>query len=308
VSSTRPTNAQLWLIQLLGVRPKAPVADYFYCSLFPGIKLVKECKRIIRVHDPFGHHRSAIRTFFESQTRLKLRLAKALRTKAFVKNSNRSVLIFNSCFTKRRCEEIYGPAKQSYVIHNLVQFDGLGPTVLKDESREYLLIISGSRQRKKPEVIINIWAESPLSGKVDLIVVGNVPNQLLGQKANSLMHLGKLTILKGLDGQDLRSLVENCIATIFYSLGEGWGQPLAESVFCGKVVICNDLEVFHEVAGEHGRYFSTANPHHFLPLAFELLKEKKNDLLDEMNVLEYGRRYGLEILKLNWQKVLEEKK
>lgn len=308
MSSTRPTNARLWLFQLLGLRPKTPVADYFYCSLFPGVKITRDCKKIIRVHDPFGHNLSAIKTFFESPAKLKLRFAKALRTKAFVKNSNRSLLVFNSCFTKNRCEEIYGPTKQGHVIHNLVQFDGLGPTVMKDEPREYFLIISGSRQRKKPEVIINIWAESPLSAKVDLIVVGNVPNQLLGQKATSLMQLGKLTIHKGLDGQELRFLVENCIATIFYSLGEGWGQPLAESVFCGKVVICNDLEVFHEVAREHGRYFSTSNPHDFVPLAFELLKEKKNDLLNEMNVLEFGRRYGLEILKLNWQKVLEETK
>lgn len=304
IVSTRPSNLQMWFIQFFGIAPTVPEAEFFYCSLFPGIKLSKTCKRIIRLHDPFGGHRSIFRTFFENPARLKLRIAKALRTKAFLGNFKKSLLIFNSEYTYSRYKEIYGLEIEGHVIHNLVQFDGL-ESIQLTATKRYFLIISGSRQRKKPDVIINIWAQSSLSTSVDLMVVGSVPTNLLSQEAIALLDLGRLRILKQVESLELKSLIKNCVATIFYSLGEGWGQPLAESVFCGKLVICNDLEVFHEVVGGVGMFFPTDSPKEFLPLAFQILSYQDKGMLNETQVSNFGRRYGIEILKNKWLNSLE---
>lgn len=305
VDITRPSNFHLWMLQFLGFPIKVPEADFFYCSLFPGVKLSRNCKRIIRLHDPFGKYRNAFLCFFEHPAKMKLRIAKAMRTKAFVANFKDSLLVFNSNFTYQRCKSVYGDEIQGHVIHNLVQFDGLDSNESIDCSRRYLLIISGSRQRKKPEIIVNVWAESKLSDLCDLIVVGRVPDNLLSPESRNLLRLGKLEILEGVTNATLKSLTENCVASVFFSMGEGWGQPLAESVFAGKIVICNDLEVFHEVVEEFGRFFPTKAPEQFPSLAIRTMAELDGGLIDERRIKDFGKRYGIEKLTSRWIQVLE---
>lgn len=305
VDITRPPNSHLWILQFFGFPVKVPEVDFFYCSLFPGVKLSRNCKRIIRLHDPFGAHRSLFKTFFESPARLKLRLAKAMRTKAFLSNSRESTLIFNSEFTYKRFINIYGSEIRGHVIHSLVQFDELESIKSIENVQKYLLITSGSRQRKRPEVIVNIWAESHLSQICDLKVVGRIPEILLSQKSKHLLKLGKLEFFEKIDSISLKNLVENSMATVFFSFGEGWGQALAESIYCGKTVICNDLEVFHEVVMEFGKFFPTDSPNQFPSLAIEVINELEKGLIDKERIKNFGKRYGLEHLKSRWIEVLQ---
>jgi len=217
----------------------------------------------------------------------------------------RSLFVFNSEYTYKKCQQLYGHVLKGTVIYSMVQFDGLSIRSRSNASSRYFLIIGGSRQRKKPEIIVNVWSKSELKNIFELVIIGSIPSQLLSEESHQQMTLGKVKFMDGIDGYELKSLVENCVATIFYSLGEGWGQPLAESVFCGKPVICNDLEVFHEVANGFAEYFPSNSPFDLVPIAIRINRMNFDGLIDEKEIIEFGNRYSLEKLKKDWTKLLD---
>jgi glycosyltransferase involved in cell wall biosynthesis len=303
ILSNRPSNKLLWFTQFLQIRVSLPETDYFYCSLFPGIILPKTTQRMIRMHDPFGSSRNWLKSFLNGDGKLKLRIARALRTKALTKVIRDSMMVFNSQYTLKRCEALYGSLNGS-VIYSLVQFSGILKNRDLNANSPYFLIIGGSRQRKKPEIIVNLWSSSDLNKSFDLVVVGKIPSHLLSIESKQLLAAGKLRLVNSIDNAKLRSLIDNCVATVFYSLGEGWGQPLAESVFCGKPIICNDLEVFEEVVNGFAKYFSTNSPNELVPLAHSIYKMHCQGEINESEIVRFGERYGLENLKIKWRDLL----
>ena len=303
VLSTRPSNSLLWLLQFLKISISVPETNYFYCSLFPGVRLSKNPKRIIRMHDPFGLKSDWLGAFLNGGGKLKLRFARALRTKALMNVIQESTMLFNSEYTLKRCKSLYGYQRGS-VIHSLVQFSDsldLGRSI---NDSPYFLIIGGSRQRKKPEIVVNLWASSELKESFELVVVGKIPLNLLSQESKEQIASRRLRIIHGINSAELQFLVNHCVATFFYSLGEGWGQPLAESVYCGKPVICNDLEVFKEVANGYASFFPTNSPNELIPLAKSLYKMHIERRINETEISRFGERYGLENLKTKWQELL----
>jgi len=58
----------------------------------------------------------------------------------------------------------------------------------------------------------------------------------------------------------LRRLYESCTALLAPSFGEGFGLPLLEAARHNLPILCRDLPVFREVAGEHAVYFSGSDP------------------------------------------------
>lgn len=58
----------------------------------------------------------------------------------------------------------------------------------------------------------------------------------------------------------LDKLYATCTALLAPSEGEGFGLPLVEAARHGLPILCRDLAVFREVAGEHAAYFSGDDP------------------------------------------------
>lgn len=65
-----------------------------------------------------------------------------------------------------------------------------------------------------------------------------------------------VTILSGVTDEELEWLYQNCAFTVFPSLYEGWGLPIAESLIHGKCCISSDTSSMPEVGGELVRYVS----------------------------------------------------
>jgi len=58
----------------------------------------------------------------------------------------------------------------------------------------------------------------------------------------------------------LRRLYESCTVLLAPSFGEGFGLPLLEAARHNLPILCRDLPVFREVAGEYAVYFSGSDP------------------------------------------------
>jgi glycosyltransferase involved in cell wall biosynthesis len=66
----------------------------------------------------------------------------------------------------------------------------------------------------------------------------------------------KILILDNINDPGLNWIYENCLFTIYPSMYEGWGLPVAESLAHGKLCIASKSSSIPEIAGELIDYFS----------------------------------------------------
>lgn len=101
---------------------------------------------------------------------------------------------------------------------------------------------------------------------------------------------------------ELTWLYQNCLFTIYPSMYEGWGLPLAESANYGKVCLSSSTSSMPEVLGVLGEYFSPFNTEECLRKITELLNDKEL-LITKEKALRERKRFTwkdsyLELLKL----------
>ena len=142
----------------------------------------------------------------------------------------------------------------------------IGNSVLNilDTSQYFFLVVGSIEPRKNHGVVLDafdiLWQEGL---PVDLIIVGGH-----GWKSEDLIERIKthpllnkrLFLLREVTDAELGLLYEKTVALIFASIAEGFGLPIVEALQRGSEVICSDIPVFHEIAGENAIYFDPFNP------------------------------------------------
>ncbi len=71
----------------------------------------------------------------------------------------------------------------------------------------------------------------------------------------ALVRSGRIVVLSGAADAEIARLYRDCLLTIFPSLSEGHGLPVAESLSFGKLCLSSDLPVIREHAGDLAWYF-----------------------------------------------------
>lgn len=74
-------------------------------------------------------------------------------------------------------------------------------------------------------------------------------------------ELSKRIIIAGaINDQELSWCLQNCMFSVFPSFYEGWGLPVAESLFYGKFCLASNSSSIPEVGGDLVEYFSPNDP------------------------------------------------
>jgi glycosyltransferase involved in cell wall biosynthesis len=85
----------------------------------------------------------------------------------------------------------------------------------------------------------------------------------------------RVQILTGLDDSRLAWLYQNCRFTVFPSVCEGWGLPVAESLRYGKLCLASSASSIPEVGGDLVEYASPFDPRGFLDLVCRYLDPQR---------------------------------
>jgi glycosyltransferase involved in cell wall biosynthesis len=64
----------------------------------------------------------------------------------------------------------------------------------------------------------------------------------------------RLHLLEGPDDEEVSALYDRAAALLFLSRGEGFGLPLVEAAHHGTAIVCSELAVFREIAGDVATY------------------------------------------------------
>lgn len=126
----------------------------------------------------------------------------------------------------------------------------------------YVLFVSTLEVRKNHRLLVRVWrrlVERHGADAVPALVfagqIGWLVDDLLAELASSDYLDGKIVLLPGLSDTELRQAYRSALFTVFPSLCEGWGLPVAESLAHGKFCVASNRTSIPEVGGDFVDYF-----------------------------------------------------
>jgi glycosyltransferase involved in cell wall biosynthesis len=139
--------------------------------------------------------------------------------------------------------------------------------------------------RKNHILLLNVWREMINSGAADipkLSIVGRRGwnNEDVFRFLDKSPAIKKyVTVFDNLKDEDMIKEIKSSRATLFPSLGEGWGLPIVESIAMGVPVICSDIPVHRECSQGLATYI---HPLDGLGWQQEILKQSQYSQQDDL--------------------------
>jgi glycosyltransferase involved in cell wall biosynthesis len=132
--------------------------------------------------------------------------------------------------------------------------------------QRYVLFVSTIEIRKNHGLLVRVWRRLLTRHGADAIPVlifagqiGWMVDDLLADLAASSYLGGKIEHRPGLSDEELDEAYRSCLFTIFPSLCEGWGLPIAESLARGKFCVASNRTSIPEVGGDLIDYFDPSD-------------------------------------------------
>ncbi|WP_295400178.1 glycosyltransferase [uncultured Thiocystis sp.] len=131
-----------------------------------------------------------------------------------------------------------------------------GSQALRQElaEQDFVLCVGAIHLRKNHRLLYDLWVRlaSALGRRCPrLIIVGGVAWN--GQEVAKAMREDRrvnthIQLLENIEDDDLEWLYQHCLLTVYPSLYEGWGLPIAESLRYGKICLASNTSSMPEIA------------------------------------------------------------
>jgi glycosyltransferase involved in cell wall biosynthesis len=125
-----------------------------------------------------------------------------------------------------------------------------------------VLVVSTLEIRKNHRLLVKVWQRLLERHGADatpvLLFAGRIGwliDDVLADLTAGGYVGGKIELMLDLSDAELRQAYQSCLFTIFPSLCEGWGLPIAESLAHGKFCIASNRTSIPEVGGDFIDYF-----------------------------------------------------
>lgn len=170
----------------------------------------------------------------------------------------------------------------------------VGPSPAPDRRSDLLLAVGNRMPHKNFERLLEAMALLPAAERPELVVTGSHGDDPLASVVDRL-GLGEWVRLHGwIETAELDRLYAEATALVFPTLFEGFGLPTLEAMSRGCPVICSDLPVMHEVAGDAARYVDPGDAASIAEAITALLADPAERSRRSAMGLEQARRFGWE--------------
>jgi glycosyltransferase involved in cell wall biosynthesis len=157
----------------------------------------------------------------------------------------------------------YDEDRPKYLPRDMTRF----PKKLREmiRSEKYVLCVGTLEPRKNHIYLYNLWKRLLKNYGADtpkLVCIGRFgwhTEELQRYLKVSNYLDGHFVHLKDISDSDLQDLYQYCQFTIFPSVYEGWGLPVGESLYFGRVCVASNSTSVPEVGGEWATYIDPYN-------------------------------------------------
>jgi glycosyltransferase involved in cell wall biosynthesis len=136
------------------------------------------------------------------------------------------------------------------------------PCLVKER---FIMIVSTIEIRKNHIGLVKAWQmlkDKGVTKNEKLVIVGKWgwKIEVLQEFLNKTHNVdSSVVILNNVTNEQLVSLYTNCLFTVFPSFEEGYGLPIVESFFYGKLCLASNTTAMPEVGGEFAEYIDPYN-------------------------------------------------
>ena len=160
---------------------------------------------------------------------------------------------------------------------DFVEGESLKPQ-LAIEPGKFILSV-GTVEARKNHIALYYMVREAIRSNINLptIVIagkqGWLVDNLLYIVKNDPIISKKIIFLHNGTDSEIAWLYQNCLFTLYQSFYEGWGLPISESLFYGKLCLASNTSSMPEIAGDLVHYYSPNNPSEILKSIVKYLKE-----------------------------------
>ncbi len=281
----------IFLLKLFILNKKITVIFTNYA--IPIFKL-KNVQYISVIHDlcmfKFAQHENFIVNTFEKNN-----------VKNAVKNSDKIITVSNTI--KNELIEFFQiNSKKIFVVHNALARSFINNNSNSNALEKYDIktkkyILSVATLNKRKNIYELIKAYEGIADKypdLKLVLVGG-----MGNENRKILTKHPNVIFTGyIPDEDIHSLYENALLYVFPSLYEGFGTPILEAQYSRCPILCSDIPVFREIAGE-GALFCDISINDFA-------KNLKNLISDENLQNQLVLKGSINIKKYREEKIIDD--
>lgn len=145
---------------------------------------------------------------------------------------------------------------------NTITTDVIAPDVAETLSQRYILYVSTIERRKNHETIYRAYTRLIDQGEnnLPLLVFVGMPgwgvNDFMADLQFDYRIKNLIKVMSHVTDADLAKLYQNALFTVYPSLYEGWGLPVAESLSAGKFCLASNAASIPEVGGDLVEYLN----------------------------------------------------
>jgi glycosyltransferase involved in cell wall biosynthesis len=125
---------------------------------------------------------------------------------------------------------------------------------------KYALYFGSNKPHKNLPRLVTAYASLAAADRVPLVIAGHWDKRYPEARQRAAVRPGRVHLIGPVPQADLAALYTGAQLFVFPSLAEGFGLPVLEAMACGTPVLCADLPVLREVAGEAALYFDPRQP------------------------------------------------
>lgn len=148
-------------------------------------------------------------------------------------------------------------------------------------NRPFFLCLGTLEPRKNHRLLYDVWrrlAQIDAESCPNLVCIGGrnpMCDQLIYEMTHDPLVKERIKLLHGIEDQEMARYYDECTATIFPSLYEGWGLPVAESLANCKLCLASKLTSIPEISEELPIFFDPFNRDELLELIQKCLNDPK---------------------------------
>ncbi len=301
------TNRFCWNFWCLPAHLKKNPVDIFHTQYIAPFWLPKNVKLVLTIHDiSFNYFPQYIKKsdlFF-----LKTLLPRSIR------RADKIITVSES--EKKNIVDFYKiPLEEVDFTYNGVDFDHFAKNFSDEEKKEvrekyklpekFLLYVGTLQPRKNIPALIeslNTYLNKYPEENMKLVIAGNRKARNFDTRIDAAIeknNLHKSVIFPGwIEEEDKPALLRTAEVFVFPSLYEGFGIPVIEAMAAGTPVVCSDIPVLREIAGDAALFCNPKKSNDFAENIQKILADKNL----QRNLAKKGKDIAR---KFTWQKTAE---